>query len=125
MAVLMLQSCQGAGGKAPPLAGRYVVTARKSMFYHYGPAQASGPDGQLAKGTQLTVSKREPGYSQVILDDGRTGYVPTEDIAPALPEAAATPPPAKSRRDRPEPMPPPGPITPLPLPEQPTPNFRF
>ena len=128
MILLFQGGCESAGQKGLPPAGRYVVSAAKTLFYHYGPAQASGPDLQLSKGQRVTVVKREFGYSRVVLDDGQSGYVATEDIAPAPPEAAPSPTP-KSRRERPEPMSPRLPRgdfdKPLPLPETPKPSFRF
>jgi uncharacterized protein YgiM (DUF1202 family) len=128
IAMLLLESCQSAGEKAMPPAGRFVVKVEKTYFYHIGPAQASGPDLQLFKGQRLTVIKRDFGYSQVVLDDGQSGYVPTEDLTPAPPDSTPTPPP-KSRREhsaqRTPSLPPNGSMTPLPLPEKSEPNFRF
>lgn len=113
-----------------------MVTANYSLFYQYGPAQATGPDARLPKGRHLTLLARSFGYSHVMLEDARTGYVATEDIAPAPPEPAPAklPPSARAGRlKRPEPSwenpagvpymePPMG----LPeLPNEPTPTFRY
>lgn len=71
-----------------PRAGRFVVSAAKSSFYKYGPAQTFGPDFALVKGQKLTLVEENYGYSRVMLDDGTAGYVATEDIAPAPKEIA-------------------------------------
>jgi hypothetical protein len=68
--------------------GRYVVTAPKSPFYKYGPAQSFGADFVLPRGRQLTVVKYSYGFSKVLTDDGITGYMPTDDLAVAPPEPA-------------------------------------
>jgi hypothetical protein len=122
-----LAGCESAAQKAMPPAGRYVVTVPHTLFYHLGPAQSMGPDLQLARDYRLTVVKRELGYSRVVLDDGQSGYVPTEDIAPVPPDPP--PPPGKSRRSRTEP--PPQKFqrdesqSPLPLPDPGAPKFRY
>src|SRR5438093_12492406 len=72
LTALLLQGCKTATGEhaALPKSGRCVVIAEKTFFYHYGPAQTSGPDLSLSKGQQLTLLKREFGFSPVQLDDG-------------------------------------------------------
>lgn len=64
----------------------YVVTATQTPFYKNGPAQAVGADLSLKKGEMLTLLERHYGYSRVQTGDGQTGYVATDDIAPAPPE---------------------------------------
>jgi hypothetical protein len=66
--------------------GRYVVTAPKSQFYKYGPAQAFGADFALNRGQKVTVVENSFGFSKVTTDDGIAGFMPTEDLAPAPPE---------------------------------------
>ncbi|SRR5581483_1644217 len=70
---------------------KYVVNKAQTLFYKYGPAQPAGPDFTLAKGRQVTMLSRQFGYSSVALEDGQSGYVPTDDLAPAPPEERPTP----------------------------------
>lgn len=70
---------------ATPRNGRYVVTATRALFYKYGPAQNFGPDFALFKGHRVTVIEQSFGYAKVMTDDGITGYVASEDLAPAAP----------------------------------------
>lgn len=81
---LVLAACATGSGT-----GRYVVTAPKSEFYKYGPAQAFGPDFALNRGQKVTVVENSFGFSKVTTDDGISGYMPTDDLAPAPPEPAA------------------------------------
>jgi hypothetical protein len=94
-AAVALPSACTSGGTANP-GGRYVVTGANAQFYKYGPAQSFGPDFVLAKGRKVTMVQRAFGYSRVTTDDGVTGYVATDDVAPAPPEPApaVTPAPA-------------------------------
>ena len=69
-------------------AGRYVVTASKSQFYKYGPAQAFGADFALNRGQKVTVVENSFGFSKVTTDDGIAGFMPTDDLAPVPPEPA-------------------------------------
>lgn len=92
-----------------PMGSRFVVAAPTAGFYQNGPAQAvdlninehtfandlanfqRGPDYRLAKGTAVTMLKREMGYSKVVTDDGVTGYVANENLKPAPPVARVAP----------------------------------
>src|SRR5262249_37243695 len=56
-------------------------------------AQAFGPDFALKHGDRVTMVRREFGFSQVRMEDGTTGYMPTQDLKPA----PAPPPVARSR----------------------------
>ena len=69
----------------------YVVNSQRTSFFKYGPAQASGPDFALTKGQRLTMLSRQFGYSHVAMDSGQSGYVATEDLAPAPPESNPSP----------------------------------
>ena len=64
------------------------MTARATSFYRYGPAQPGEPD-EVPAGSLLRLLKKGRGYSQVIIEDGRSGYVATEDIKAAPPTARA------------------------------------
>lgn len=81
--LLLLPGCAAGGG-----AGRYVVTAAKSPFYKYGPAQAFGADFALNRGQKVTVVENSFGFARVTTDDGISGYMATDDLAPAPPEPA-------------------------------------
>jgi len=78
----LLMAC--ATPKGPlPTTDHYWVTASRTPFYHYGPAQATGADFMLMKGQNVTLVKRSYGYSQITTADGQSGYVATDDIGPA------------------------------------------
>jgi hypothetical protein len=132
VAGLGFAGCKTAGGGASVAQpGLYLVSAQQTSFFRYGPAQASGPDQVLVKGEKLTLVKREFGYSRVHLGDGRSGYVATEDIAPAPPPAAPSSSPSLARKPAGERRRGQSPkvssesAPPLPLPEPPGPSFRF
>ena len=79
---------------------RYVVTAPRSQFYKYGPAQAFGADLVLPHGQKITMLETSFGFSKVMTDEGIAGYVASDEIEPAPPEPAAakaTPSPKPSR----------------------------
>ncbi len=78
-ALAILAGCTTGGG-AP---GRYVVTAAKSPFYKYGPAQTFGPDFALDRGQKVTVVESSLGFAKVTTDDGTSGYMATDDLSPA------------------------------------------
>jgi hypothetical protein len=126
----------------PPAPGteRYMVSALRTPFYQYGPSQGTGADSVLENGAHVTLLYRSYGYSRVMLENGISGYVSTDDIAPLPPEPKPSPTPApKSRRssrqikpapgDSNEPLP--GMDQPLGLPELPSndnvapPSFRY
>ena len=66
--------------------GYYVVSAKETQLYRFGPAQASGADSLLTQGRRLILLRREYGYSRVKTeDDQQTGFVANEHIAPAPP----------------------------------------
>ena len=61
----------------------YRVRAAATAFYHISPLQASGPDEQLKKDTEVTMVRPSRAFSRVKTSNGETGYVATEDIGPA------------------------------------------
>ena len=75
---------------------QYIVKADTTPFFEYGPAQSKGPDMQLKKDTMVTMVEKRYGYSRVMGPDGQSGYVPTDDIAPAPVQPSATPAPKRS-----------------------------
>ena len=60
-------------------------------LYRLGPMQARGPDATLRAGDRVKLTCKEIGYSLVLLEDGRTGYMANEDLAPAPPRPKPTP----------------------------------
>jgi hypothetical protein len=77
-------STPNSGAPAARNSGQYyLVSARKALFYFYGPQQANGPDGKLPQGTLMTVIRPAFGYSKVQLLTGLQGYVATQDIQAA------------------------------------------
>ena len=62
------------------------VTALKAPFYKYGPAQSFGADEVLQPGTEVTMIERGFGFSRVMLANGVTGYVSSDDVAPLPPK---------------------------------------
>ena len=90
----------GCAAKQVKVGSRYVITAPKTAFYKYGPAQSFGPDTTLVQGTVVTMLESTWGFCHVMTESGLGGYVSSDDLKPA-PPAAATPPPAPSGGSRP------------------------
>src|SRR5438105_959551 len=78
---------------------RYIVTAPKTAFYKYGPAQSFGPDTTLAQGTIVTMLESTWGFCHVMTETGLGGYVSSDDLKPA-PPAPATPAPTLASNPR-------------------------
>ena len=109
----------------PPKTDRYIVTAASTPFYKYGPAQG-GADFMLVKDQRVTMLNRSFGFCRVMTEKGQTGYVPTEDIAPAPPLPPPPKPPKQNRANRRSlEMFPPEPPQGLPDPGVPIPSFRY
>ena len=79
---------------------RYVITAPKTAFYKYGPAQSFGPDTTLTQGTIVTMLESTWGFCHVMTDSGLGGYVSSDDLKLAPPAPAATPKPALAGNPR-------------------------
>ncbi len=60
----------------------YRVRADSTSFFHVSPLQASGPDEELKKDTEVVMLQPSRSYSRVKTSGGETGYVATEDIGP-------------------------------------------
>ena len=88
--VILVASCAMNAGPDPHTTS-FITSAASTPFYKYGPAQAFGADENLNAGTHLTMLKRDFGYSRVMMDNGVSGFVPTEDVKPAPPPAAPKP----------------------------------
>ncbi|MHA3771992.1 hypothetical protein ACXR0O_10690 [Verrucomicrobiota bacterium sgz303538] len=88
--MFLLGACETSGPMPP--GNKYLAAERNVQFYKYGPAQAFGADFNLKQGEKLTMLDRQFGYSKVMLEDGTTGYIATEELKPAPPD----PPPPKA-----------------------------
>jgi hypothetical protein len=86
----LLTGCATSNEPMPP-SNKYMVSVKSAQFYKSGPAQAFGADMTLTQGQKVTMVNREFGYSKVVLEDGTSGYMATEELKPAPPE----PPPPK------------------------------
>lgn len=133
--LFLLALCLLAGCASPqavkPDASAYMVSANTG-FFRYGPAQGTGADLSLTVGQRITLLARSSGYSKIRLETGDTGYVSTDDIAPAPPpEPTPTPfpdlPRASYREDYSTDLPQPSFDLPAELPplEDPSPAFRY
>ena len=105
----MMVACETPPKGGVPTTDHYRVTAYRTPFFLYGPAQATGADFVLMKDQNVTLIKRSYGYSQIMTADGQSGYVATDDIGPA-PAPTPTPKPKKipvyeNYPPLPEPMP--------------------
>lgn len=70
----------------------YIVNAQRTSFYEFGPSQNNGPDFALYNGAHVTMERYAFGFSRVKVDEnGRLGWVSTDDIAPAPPPPKPSP----------------------------------
>jgi hypothetical protein len=95
----LVGACATKPGTSGGPGARYIVTAQKSAFYKYGPAQSFGPDFQLEKGAIVTMLEKSWGFSRVMTDTGVGGFVSSDDLKPA-PPAPATPKPVLADNSR-------------------------
>jgi hypothetical protein len=79
-----------------PSGSYYIVSAPKTAFYKFGPAQSFGPDFSLEEGAKIIMLEHSFGYSRVMTADGTSGFVSTDDVKPAPPGTFTTSPKAKS-----------------------------
>ncbi len=63
----------------------YAVSAAQAQLYRFGPAQPMGADLMLKKGDRIIMLRQEYGFSRVITEEGTTGYIANDFIAPAPP----------------------------------------
>jgi len=87
---MLLASCAATSTFTAENAPEYMVVKAYSPFYKIGPMQAR-PDASLPVDTRFKLLRQEMGFSYVLLDDGRQGYVANENMAPAPPRPAPTP----------------------------------
>ena len=76
-------------GRARMPGKHYVVNTQRTLFYKYGPAQATAEDIALYKGQRVTMLSRQFGYSHVAAGGWQDGYISTEDLVTAPPGQAA------------------------------------
>ena len=91
-----------------------LVSEDHTPLFHNGPAQGNGPDLFLSKGDEVSVMRREFGYSVVRTSDGGKGYVDNEALVKAPPEPIS-PTQSKGKQEPPEAFNPPAE----------TPGFRY
>jgi hypothetical protein len=89
---MLLAGCASFVGPGTHAGDPYMVNTQRTLFYSYGPAQASGPDFALSHGDRVKMLSYDYGYSHVaVAATGQSGYVATEDLVPAPPLPKATP----------------------------------
>jgi len=86
----LLTACATKSAKLPP-GTVCVVSSTRAQFYKYGPAQTFGADESLVQGTRVTMVQRDFGFSRVMLANGVSGYVATDDLEPLPPEPKPKP----------------------------------
>jgi len=63
----------------------YAVSAQQAQVYRFGPSQPTGADALLKKGQRIIMLRQEYGFSRVMTEDGMTGFIANDLIAPAPP----------------------------------------
>jgi len=92
LCAILLAGCSTSAGPGAHAGEPYIVNSQRTLFYAYGPAQASGPDFAINHGQRVTMLSYSYGYSQIaITETGQSGYVATEDLKPAPPSALPSP----------------------------------
>jgi len=98
---VLLCGCTSSTGPGAHAGEPYVVNSQRTEFFSFGPAQSNGPDFALYHGQRVNMLSYSYGYSHIAIEGtGQTGYVPTEDLAPAPAAPQATPTPARSSGHR-------------------------
>lgn len=85
--VLLNGGCENLPQTPASNSDQYMVIGTHTAFYRYGPAQALGADFVLKKGQRITLLKRDFGFCQIQTTDGQRGYVASDEIIPAPPQA--------------------------------------
>ena len=75
----------------PEEAPEYVVTRDPTPFYLSKPRQEGTPDAALSTKTRVKLLRKQAGYSLVLLEDSRKGYVANTYLTQAPPEAQRRP----------------------------------
>ena len=101
----------------PEAAPEYVVTRDPTPFYLSKPRQEGTPDAALSTKTRVKLLRKQAGYSLVLLEDSRKGYVANAYLRAASPDSQqppfgsspeTVPAPRPKRRAAPSPTPAPG-----------------
>lgn len=90
LVAMLLASCAATATYTADTAPEYIIIKGYSPFYKLGPMQGR-PDASLPLDTRVKLLRNDAGYSQVQLDDARTGYVANENMAPAPPRPPTPP----------------------------------
>ena len=89
---MLLAGCSSTAGPGTHAGDAYMVKSLRTPFYSFGPAQSSGPDFALNHGARVTMLSYQYGYSHIAVEgSGQSGYVATDDLAPAPPLPAPSP----------------------------------
>jgi uncharacterized protein YgiM (DUF1202 family) len=89
-ALICFAALSACAAKSSGSGGLYVVYARETGFYKYGPAQTFGADFTLPEGTRVTMLQNSWGFAHVMTADGTSGYVSSDDLRPAPLERTAS-----------------------------------
>jgi hypothetical protein len=97
----------------PEEAPEYLVTRDPTPFYLSKPRQEGTPDAALNAKTRVKLLRKQTGYSLVLLEDSRQGYVANAYLTQAPPgsqqrafgSSSETEPPRRKRRAAPSPTP--------------------
>jgi hypothetical protein len=101
LCTIALAGCASPGGPGSHAGETYVVNSQRTLFYSYGPSQATGPDFALYHGQLVTMLSYDYGFSHVAIQGtGQAGYVPTEDLVRAPQSAQPSPTPAGGAHHR-------------------------
>lgn len=94
VAILLIFAGCKSGPEDSSKLGVYLVQTKQTGFYRFGPAQNNGPDFNLQNGQRVAMLKYERAFSKVMMENGFSGFVATEDLK------AAPPPPKQPRASR-------------------------
>jgi hypothetical protein len=65
--------------------GYFAVVVPQAQVYRFSPSQPTGADAQLKQGQKVLMLRQEYGYSRVMTEDGMTGFIANDFIAPTSP----------------------------------------
>jgi hypothetical protein len=102
----------------PDKAPEYVTTRDPTPFYLKSPTQTGEePDASLKGQTRMKLLRKKTGYSLVLLEDSRKGYIANAYITPAPPGSDTRPFGSSTENDSPAKRKKPSLVTPAPSPE--------
>ncbi|HEY5706484.1 MAG TPA: hypothetical protein VIS96_13010 [Terrimicrobiaceae bacterium] len=88
--LLVLGACATQTFK-PDQAPEYTITRNFTPFYQKRPLQGATTDASLSAKTRVKLLRKEMGYSLVLLEDSRTGYVSNKNMVVAPPGSQKKP----------------------------------